>query len=197
VRLTLYQEVSRIDPTLSTSTSTVLSKRSLESTVIVDDTQIVVLGGLIQDQLASGSDKIPLLGDIPLAGALFRYDSRQRTKTNLMIFIKPTVLRTGADGRPLTSERYEYLRGEQERQAPPDRLFWPDPTQPMLPLREGVMPGQPGVDTTPPLMRDVTKPPAAPGSSPAPAPESAPAAGSAPVAPSGPGAAPAPPAAKP
>ena len=163
IRLTLYQEVSRIDPTLSTSLSTVLSKRSLESTVVVDDTQVVVLGGLIQDQMASGSDKIPLLGDIPIAGALFRYDSRQRTKTNLMIFIKPTVLRTTSDGRAITSERYDYLRGEQDRQAPPERLFWNDPTQPVMP-REGVMPGTPGAAVTPPLMGDAPKPP--PGETP-------------------------------
>jgi general secretion pathway protein D len=165
IRLTLYQEVSRIDPTLSTSTSTVLSKRSLESTVIVDDTQVIVLGGLIQDELDTGSNKVPLLGDIPIVGALFRYDSRQRTKTNLMIFIKPTVLRTGADGHPITSERYEYLRGEQERQMPPLRLFWNDPTQPLMP-RGGAMPGSPGVDVTPPLMDDKPRPP---GAEPAPA----------------------------
>jgi len=162
IRLTLYQEVSRIDPTLSTSTSTVLSKRSLESTVIVDDTQVVVLGGLIQDELDTGSNKVPILGDIPIAGALFRYDTRGRTKTNLMIFIKPTVLRTGAAGRELTSERYDYLRGEQERLAPPGRLFWGDPTQPMLP-REGVMPGAPGgMETTPPLLGDRPMGPPAP-----------------------------------
>jgi general secretion pathway protein D len=203
VRLTLYEEVSRIDPTLSTSTSTVLSKRSLESTVIVDDTQIIVLGGLIQDELDTGSNKVPLLGDIPIAGALFRYDSRARTKTNLMIFIKPSVLRNGADGRPLTSERYDYLRGEQERQSPPARLFWGDPTQPTLPLREGVFPGQPGVEVTPPLMGDRPMGPPAPESAPTPAPAPgaaptpvpAPGAGSA--SPSGPGAAPAPPPAKP
>jgi general secretion pathway protein D len=113
--------------------------------------------------MASGSDKIPLLGDIPIAGALFRYDSRQRTKTNLMIFIKPTVLRTTSDGRAITSERYDYLRGEQDRQAPPERLFWNDPTQPVMP-REGVMPGTPGAAVTPPLMGDAPKPP--PGETP-------------------------------
>jgi general secretion pathway protein D len=201
VRLTLYEEVSRIDPTLSTSTSTVLSKRSLESTVIVDDTQVIVLGGLIQDQLASGSNKVPLLGDIPLAGALFRYDSRERTKTNLMIFIKPTVLRTSADGQPITSERYEYLRGEQELQAPPARLFWGDPTQPVLPAREGVMPGAPGVDVTPPLMGDRPMGPPAPDSGTAPPSspdaEPTPAQGGSPTPPSGQGAVPASPPAKP
>jgi len=138
IRLALYQEVSRID-SVSTTTGTILSKRALESTVVVDDTQIIVLGGLIEDRLADGSDKVPFLGDVPIAGALFRYDARRRQKTNLMIFIKPTVLRTSSDGREITSERYEYLRGEQERQTPADRLFWNDPTQPTLPP-EGMSP---------------------------------------------------------
>jgi general secretion pathway protein D len=74
--------VSRIDATLSTSTSTVLSKRALESTVIVDDTQIVVLGGLIQDQMTAGSDKVPLLGDIRSRARCFatmRARGRRRT----------------------------------------------------------------------------------------------------------------------
>jgi len=156
IRLALYQEVSRID-SVSTTTGTILSKRALESTVVVDDTQIIVLGGLIQDELTDGSDKIPGLGDIPIAGALFRYDARRRQKTNLMIFIKPTVLRTSSDGRELTSERYEYLRGEQERQTPAPRLFWGDQTQPALPP-QGAFPGAPGADPTPPLLGD--KPPA-------------------------------------
>jgi len=81
-----------------------------------------------------------------------------------MIFIKPTVLRTSADGREITSERYEYLRGEQERQAPPNRLFWGDQTQPLLPP-QGMLPGTPGADPTPPLLGD--KPPAPPAANPA------------------------------
>ena len=167
VRLAIYEEVSRID-SISTTTGTILSKRALESTVVVDDTQIIVLGGLIQDQLTDGSDKVPLFGDIPIAGALFRYDARRRVKTNLMIFIKPTVLRTGADGREITSERYQYLRGEQEQQTPPNRLFWGDPTQPALPP-QGVSPGTPGADFTPPLLggKPTDPPPAAPAPPPA------------------------------
>ena len=169
IRLALYQEVSRIED-VSTVTGTTLSKRALESTVVVDDTQIIVLGGLIEDRLSDGSDKVPFLGDVPIAGALFRYDARRRQKTNLMIFIKPTVVRTNSEGRDITSERYEYLRGEQERQTPPNRLFWNDSTQPTLP-REGVLPGTPGADPTPPLLRDELQPP--PGVSPAPAPPAA------------------------
>ncbi len=142
VRLLVYQEVSRIDGALSTATNVVLSKRVLESSVVIDDSQIVVLGGLIDDQLTDGSDSVPLLGQIPIAGALFRYDARHRVKTNLLVFIKPTVLRTTADGRSLTSERYDFLMGEQQRSAPPERVFWRDPTQPQLPP-EGIMPGTP------------------------------------------------------
>ena len=93
VRLVVYQEVSRIDPTLSSAQSVVLNKRVLESSVVIDDSQIVVLGGLIDDQMTSGSDSVPLLGQIPIAGALFRYDARHRIKTNLLVFLKPTVAR--------------------------------------------------------------------------------------------------------
>ncbi len=149
VRLVVYQEVSRIDAALSTSTSIVLSKRVLESSVVIDDSQIVVLGGLIDDQLTDGSDSVPLLGQIPLAGALFRYDARHRVKTNLLVFLKPTVVRTTADGRALTSERYDFLMGEQQRSTPPERLFWRDSTQPQLPP-EGVMPGTPASVPPPP-----------------------------------------------
>ena len=78
--------------------------------------------------------------DLPVFGSLFRYDTRSRSKTNLMIFLKPTIVRTTADGRQLTSERYDYLRGEQILNAPGDRWFWKDPTIPELPA-PGAMPG--------------------------------------------------------
>ncbi len=84
-----------------------------------------------------------------------------------MIFIKPTVLRTSSDGREITSERYQYLMGEQERQTPAPRLFWGDPTQPTLPP-QGVLPGTPGADPTPPLLGDKLPGPA--GTDPAPPP---------------------------
>jgi len=152
VRMMLYQEVSRVED-VSTQSGVILSKRALESSVVVDDSQIVVLGGLIEDRLTDGSDKVPGLGDIPALGSMFRYDARRRQKTNLMIFIKPTVLRTAADGRDITSERYQYLMGEQIRQTPAPRLFWSDPTTPLLPP-EGVMPGTPDAPLTPPLLGD-------------------------------------------
>jgi len=145
VRLVLYQEVSRIQDQ-SSATGIILSKRSLESSVVVDDAQIVVLGGLIEDRLTDGTDKVPIAGDVPLVGQLFRYDARRREKTNLMIFLKPTIVRSGADGRDFTSERYQYLQGEQQRMNPGERAFWNDPAMPALPP-EGRMPGQPGAST--------------------------------------------------
>jgi general secretion pathway protein D len=138
VHLSLYQEVSRVQE--SSSAGPILSKRALESSVAVDDQQIVVLGGLIQDSVTDGADKIPYAGDVPIFGSLFRYDSRTRQKTNLLIFLKPTVVRTSADGREITTERYDYLRGEQERLRPGERWFWNDPTYPKVPATPA-MPG--------------------------------------------------------
>ena len=102
----------------------------------------VVLGGLIQDTFNDGTEKLPYAGDIPVFGSLFRYDTRQRTKTNLMIFLKPTIVRSTTEGRELTSERYDYLRGEQSIIAPAERWFWKDPTAPALPPL-GTLPGTP------------------------------------------------------
>jgi general secretion pathway protein D len=133
VRLGIYQEVSRVQD--SSAAGPILSKRALESSVVIDDQQIVVLGGLIQDTFNDGTEKLPYAGDIPVFGSLFRYDTRQRTKTNLMIFLKPTIVRSTNEGREITSERYDYLRGEQSNIAPGERWFWKDPTQPVLPPR--------------------------------------------------------------
>ena len=138
IRLGIYQEVSRVQD--SSSAGPILSKRALESSVVIDDQQIVVLGGLIQDSMNDGTEKLPYAGDIPVFGTLFRYDTRSRSKTNLMIFLKPTIVRTTNDGRVITSERYDYLRGEQLMGAPAERWFWKDPTIPELPA-QGVMPG--------------------------------------------------------
>jgi len=132
VKLTIYEEVSRIEDTTNAA-GIITNKRSLESTVMVDDGQIIVLGGLIQDSYTDGTNKVPLVGDVPVFGQLFRYDNRRRIKTNLMVFLKPTVVRTSTAGAALTGDRYDYLIGEQQRLAPGPRLFWPDQTEPRLP----------------------------------------------------------------
>ena len=140
VRLGIYQEVSRVED--NSAAGPILSKRALESTVVVDNQQIVVLGGLIQDSQSDGTQKLPYAGDVPVVGSLFRYDNRSRTKTNLMIFLKPTIVRGTSDGHEITSERYDYLRGEQLKTTPDPRWFWKDPTAPELPP-QGAMPGTP------------------------------------------------------
>jgi general secretion pathway protein D len=142
VRMAIYEEVSRIQD-VSNAAGIITTKRSLESTVAVDDGQIIVLGGLIEDSFTDGSSRVPLVGDVPVLGALFRYDNRQRTKTNLMVFLKPTVIRTAAAGATLTNERYDYLMGEQERLQPIPRPFWPDQTVPVLPALPNTAPNAP------------------------------------------------------
>src|SRR4029453_4454452 len=160
IRLIIYQEVSRIDNTVSTTTNgLVLSKRALESSVIVDDTQVAVLGGLIQDSFADGSDRVPVLGNLPVGGALFRYDTRSRQKVNLLVFLKPTVVRTDAQGKAITNERYDYIMKQQLDSRPEYRYFWNDQTAPVLPpfgqtptTIEGTMPSnvtQPGAPQPP------------------------------------------------
>lgn len=139
VKLQVYQEVSSVqNQTINNAAGVITNKRSLESVVLVDEGQIIVLGGLIQDSVSSGQDKVPLLGDIPLLGNLFRHETRQHTKTNLMVFIRPYVMRDGQAHQGLTQDRYEYLRGEQAKGQVPSRLLLPDmpaPTMPPLSLK--------------------------------------------------------------
>jgi general secretion pathway protein D len=134
IRLGIYEEVSRIEDTTNAA-GIITNKRSLESTVLVDDGQIVVLGGLIQDSFTDNTNKIPLVGDIPVAGSLFRYDNRQRTKTNLMVFLKPTIVRSTAASNSVTADRYDYILGEQQHLKPEERPLWPQPDVPLLPVR--------------------------------------------------------------
>ena len=134
VRLAIFQEVSSVqDLTINNASGPITNKRSLESNVLVDDGQIVVLGGLLQDSLSNGQDKVPLLGDVPGLGNLFRYETRKRSKTNLMVFLRPTVIRDAGAARGLTNDRYDYVIGEQKKTAPEERLYWPDTSMPEPP----------------------------------------------------------------
>ena len=135
VRLQIYAEVSSILDS-NNAAGVITNKRSIESTVLVNDGQIVVIGGLIQDSVKNGVQKVPLLGDIPLIGSLFRYDSIDHSKTNLMIFLQPTIVRDARGAAPLTSERYDYILGEQKKaQVAPDGIL-PSVKSPMLPPRQ-------------------------------------------------------------
>jgi general secretion pathway protein D len=115
----IYQEVSDIATTLGTGASDLITnKRSLETKIVVDDGNTIVLGGLIQNTLNETTQAIPLLGDIPFIGALFRFKSMERKRTNLMIFLRPVIIRSVDDGYRVTIDRYEYLRGYTRGEGP-------------------------------------------------------------------------------
>ncbi len=114
ITLHLRQEVSSINGVLTNSASDlVLNKRELETTLVVDDGDIAVAGGLLDQNDRLSVDKIPGLGDIPGIGALFRSTSRQRGRTNLMVFLRPTIVRSQADAQQLTADRWGYMRNQQ------------------------------------------------------------------------------------
>ena len=147
VRLQIYQEVSSIDDKANAA-GVITNKRAVESTVLVDDKQIVVIGGLIQDTVNDGVQKVPVLGDIPILGALFRYKTRSHTKTNLMIFLRPTLVRNSEDSGAYTGERYDYILGEQEKARPVHDVVLPDVPSPTLPPRPALT-IRPQVETKP------------------------------------------------
>ena len=134
VKLAIFQEVSSIarDATVK-GADLITNKRSLESTVLVDDGQIIVLGGLIQDDQQSSIDRVPLLGDIPFLGSLFKYESRSHKKTNLMVFLRPYVLREDGAARALTADRYEYIRNLQGTMGFERNLLLPEVAPEQLP----------------------------------------------------------------
>jgi general secretion pathway protein D len=150
VRLQIFQEVSSIDDRRTSAAGFVTNKRSIESQVLVDDSQVIVLGGLIQDDITSGESKVPILGDIPFIGNLFRYSNRTRKKTNLMVFLKPVVIRDQDQANSLTGDRYDYIRGLHNTTQPRSSWVLPDmPPRPMpaLPASPPAAPaGTPVID---------------------------------------------------
>ncbi len=142
VKLQIYQEVSSVVASSTTTAGVITNKRSIESNILVDENQIVVLGGLIQDSVNDVSSKTPLLGDIPLLGNLFRYETRQHTKTNLMVFIRPYIMYESDGYRKLTKERYKQASDIREGARMPDHWILPndDKNKALLPMPEDPVP---------------------------------------------------------
>ena len=116
IRLELEQEVSDVNTTALTGASDITtSVRSIKTTVLVEDGQTIVLGGLIDDQITDVEEKVPLLGDIPIIGNLFRYRSTQKSKQNLMIFLHPVIMRDAETASQFSNSKYNFLRSEQNR----------------------------------------------------------------------------------
>ena len=135
VKLAVFQEVSSVDESTRKDTNGLTTnKRSIESNVLVEDGNIVVLGGLIDDNYSQAEDRIPLLGDIPVVGNLFRNTNRKRNKTNLMVFLRPVVMRDATATNQVSSERYEAIRAQQQSLQPePSALLRSVNAAPVLP----------------------------------------------------------------
>ena len=177
VRMTIFQESSSVASTTAVGTSNAgptTNKRSIESTVVVDDGQIIVLGGLIEDTYDSNRSKVPLLGDIPYLGALFRSESRTHKKTNLMVFLRPVVMRDKSSSNRLSLDRYDYIRGEQESSQPTPSAILNINASPVLAPIVRDVPGSGNVPvplgTTEPVRAPPVVAPAVPASAPGPAP---------------------------
>jgi general secretion pathway protein D len=153
VTLRIFQEVSSVqDRTLQQGLIT--NRRAIESNVLVDDGQIIVLGGLIEERVEGGVNKVPGLGDIPIVGQLFRYDTRRRVKTNLLVFLRPVVLRSADATHAVTSDRYDYIRQLQGDSRLP--RHWALPEFP--PSTVPAMPPRPGDPRVPPVGPDGRRP---------------------------------------
>ncbi len=158
VKMSIYQEVSKIDrATLSDVNGPTTSKRSIESNVVVDDGNIIVLGGLLEDSYSQGEDKVPVMGDLPVVGGLFRSENRTRNKTNLMVFLRPVVVRDAATSEALMVDRYDAIRGLQQVTQPasslPLRSISGAPVLPELPQRSA-----PATRLQPAPMQDLVTP---------------------------------------
>jgi general secretion pathway protein D len=179
VRMQIFQEVSSVvDATLAAGLIT--NKRAIESNILVDDGQLVVLGGLIEERVEGSVAMVPGLGRLPIVGNLFRYDNRKRVKTNLMVFLRPVVLRNAEAAHGLTADRYDYIRLLQGSSTVTPSELIPEssfrgPGMSPLPPR----PGTPGTappsvspainDAMPDRWRAVVPPPAGTPGAPAPA----------------------------
>lgn len=159
VKMEIAQEISSVVDT-SQAAGIITNRRAIDSNVLVDDGQIVVLGGLIEDTVEGGISKVPLLGDIPGLGRLFRYDNRKRIKTNLLIFLRPVVLRSADQAWDVTANRYDYINQRSQDARMPTPFGMVDVKQPELdPLPP--RPGSPNARRVPPAREPSLMPGAA------------------------------------
>ncbi len=146
VKLQVFQEVSSVDPaTVNSPNGPTTNKRSIESNVVVEDGAIVVLGGLLTDEYSGGAEKVPFLGDVPLFGNLFKGEARSRKKSNLMVFLRPVVVRDASSTESLSQDRYDFMRSAQQLGQPKPNAMVPINEAPVLPAlpeskRESIVP---------------------------------------------------------
>ena len=135
IRLSISQEVSSVQAsTVNAANGPTTNKRSIDTNVLVNDGSIVVLGGLLQDEYSGNQEKIPVLGDVPLFGNLFKSETRSRKKTNLMVFLRPVVVRDAGATDALSMDRYDLMRSAQELAQPVPSAAVPVNQAAVLPL---------------------------------------------------------------
>jgi general secretion pathway protein D len=135
VRLTIYQEASSVKAgTEKDLNGPTTNKRQIESNVLVDDGGVIVLGGLLQDQYSGNEQKVPGLGDVPVIGNLFRTETRSRSKTNLMVFLRPVIMRDSTETDVISMDKYNLMRARQQIVQPaPSLLLQGVPSAPLSP----------------------------------------------------------------
>ena len=150
IKLAIYQEVSSVlASTINAPNGPTTNKRTIESNVLVEDGSVVVLGGLLQDEYAGSQEKVPGVGDVPLFGNLFKSETRSRKKTNLMVFLRPTVVRDAAATDRLSLDRYDLMRaGLKDAQPVPSTLV-PINESAQSPAAPVATPSAPAVKTPP------------------------------------------------
>lgn len=133
IRMEITHELSSLSSSSVSASDLITNKRSVKTTVMVDDGKVLVLGGLIDDQLTESTQKVPLLGDIPLLGWLFRYQSTKKVKQDLMVFLHPRILRDGDQSMALASDKYNYIRARQLDNRERGVKLMRDEVSPLLP----------------------------------------------------------------
>jgi len=133
ILLNIEQSIDAFKSGSAGSQDIVTSQRKINTSVLVDNGKILVLGGLVQDNLIQNEQSVPFFGDIPIIGALFRSSSTQKVKTNLMVFLRPLVMRDARQGLLLTNSKYDYLRELQMQSRSEGSYLLPDEPAPLLP----------------------------------------------------------------
>jgi general secretion pathway protein D len=135
VVMDITQEVSSLGPALIAS-DIITNERKIETMVLANDGNIVVLGGLVEDKVTDSSEGVPVLSSIPLLGRLFRSDAVEVTKQNLLVFIRPTIIRNDEDLAGATAEKYRFIRDQQMERRERGLMFLDDGNLPVLPTWE-------------------------------------------------------------
>ncbi|MBQ0761061.1 MAG: general secretion pathway protein D [Zhongshania sp.] len=155
VQLNIEQEVSSLSPSTDAA-DVITNKRTIKTVVLVNDGATIVLGGLIDDQVTEQSAKVPFLGDIPILGRLFRSDNTSKVKRNLMVFIRPTIVRDQGTLSELSARKYNYIRAEQLVKAEQGINLFPFTDLAVLPEWAGMDPSPPGILPSKPVPPPMT-----------------------------------------